>query len=47
MEYRENCLTYQEYVSLRRSVGWNGAYARVILKGYADTVMEILNAYYS
>ena len=24
----------------------NGSYARVILKGYEDTVMEILNAYY-
>ena len=23
MEYRENCLTYQDYVSLRSSVGWN------------------------
>ena len=23
MEYRENSLTYQEYVSLRSSVGWN------------------------
>lgn len=24
----------------------NGSYVRVILKGYEDTVMEILNAYY-
>lgn len=23
MEYRENSLTYEEYVSLRSSVGWN------------------------
>lgn len=23
MEYRENSLTYQEYISLRSSVGWN------------------------
>lgn len=23
MEYRENSLTYEEYVSLRNSVGWN------------------------
>ena len=22
MEYRENCLTYEEYVTLRNSVGW-------------------------
>ncbi len=25
----------------------NGSYVRVILKGYEDTVMEILNAYYN
>ena len=25
----------------------NGAYTRVILRGYEDTVMEILNAYYN
>lgn len=23
MEYRKNCLTYQDYVSLRSSVGWS------------------------
>jgi hypothetical protein len=25
----------------------NGSYVRVILRGYEDTVMEILNAYYN
>lgn len=33
--------------NLKFSMEKNGAYVRVILKGYEDVVMEILNAYYN
>ncbi len=45
MEYRENRLTYQEYVSLRSSVGWNNFAEEQVSKSinnstYAITVVD-------
>ncbi len=45
MEYRENDLTYQEYISLRSSVGWNNFAKEQVSKSinnsmYSVTVVE-------
>ena len=40
MEYRENSLTYEEYVSLRSSVGWNNFFEE-------QTKRSIENSLYS
>lgn len=41
MEYRENCLTYQEYVSLRSSVGWNNTAAEQASKAINNSLYNI------
>mgnify|MGYP007002611555 CR=1 FL=1 len=45
MEYRENSLTYKEYIELRSSVGWNNFAKDQVIKAvnnglYSVTVIE-------
>ncbi|MBQ2902709.1 MAG: GNAT family N-acetyltransferase [Agathobacter sp.] len=41
MEYIENSLTYQEYVSLRSSVGWNNFSKEQVLNSINNSVYNI------
>ena len=41
MEYRENSLTYQEYVSLRSSVGWNNFDEGQVSNSISNSVYNI------
>lgn len=41
MEYLENSLTYQEYVSLRSSVGWNNFAEEQVAKSISNTILNI------
>lgn len=41
MEYRENSLTYQEYVSLRSSVGWNNFAEEQVSKSISNSLYNI------
>lgn len=41
MEYRENCLTYQDYVSLRSSVGWNNFAKEQVSKSISNSLYNI------
>lgn len=41
MEYRENSLTYQEYISLRSSVGWNNFAKQQISESISKSVYNI------
>lgn len=41
MEYRENCLTYQEYISLRNSVGWNNFAEEQVSKSISNSLYNI------
>ena len=41
MEYRENSLTYEEYVSLRSSVGWNNFSKEQVLNSINNSVYNI------
>lgn len=41
MEYRENCLTYQDYVSLRSSVGWNNLSEEQASKAISNSLYNL------
>ena len=41
MEYRENCLTYQDYVSLRSSVGWNNLAEEQASKAISNSLYNL------
>lgn len=41
MEYLENSLTYQEYVSLRNSVGWNNFAEEQVLNSISNSMYNI------
>lgn len=41
MEYRENSLTYQEYVSLRSSVGWNNFAEEQVSNSISKSIYNI------
>lgn len=41
MEYRENSLTYQEYVSLRSSVGWKNFAEEQVSKSISNSLYKI------
>lgn len=41
MEYRENSLTYQEYASLRSSVGWNNFSEEQVSKSLGNSLYVI------
>lgn len=41
MEYIENSLTYQEYVSLRSSVGWNNFAEEQVAKSLCNSIYDI------
>lgn len=41
MEYRENSLTYQEYISLRNSVGWNNFAEEQVSKSISNSLYNI------
>ena len=41
MEYIENCLTYQEYVSLRSSVGWNNFSEEQVCKSLSRSLYNV------
>jgi len=41
MEYRENSLTYQEYVSLRSTVGWNNFAKEQFSKSISNSLYNI------
>ncbi|MCI7113849.1 MAG: GNAT family N-acetyltransferase [Agathobacter sp.] len=41
MEYRENSLTYQEYVSLRSSVGWNNFTEEQVSNSISKSIYNI------
>lgn len=41
MEYNENKLTYEEYISLRSSVGWNNFSAEQALKSVENSLYDI------
>lgn len=41
MEYIENKLTYEDYVSLRSSVGWNNFAEEQVRKGIARSLYAI------
>ncbi len=40
MEYRENSLTYQEYVSLRSSVDWNNFAEEQVSKSISNSLYK-------
>ena len=46
MEYRENSLTYQEYASLRNSVGWNNFSEEQAAKSIGNSLYVITVAYH-
>lgn len=41
MEYRENDLTYQEYISLRSSVGWNNFAKEQVSKSINNSIYSV------
>lgn len=41
MEYRENSLTYQEYISLRSSVGWNNFAKEQVSDSISNSIYNI------
>lgn len=41
MEYLENSLTYQEYISLRSSVGWNNFAEEQVSKSISNSIYNI------
>ena len=41
MEYRENFLTYQDYVSLRSSVGWNNFAEEQLSKSISSSLYNL------
>ena len=41
MEYRENCLTYEEYVTLRNSVGWKNFSDEQVSHSLNNSVYDI------
>lgn len=41
MEYRENSLTYQEYISLRNSVGWNNFAEEQVFGAIGNSLYDI------
>ena len=41
MEYLENSLTYQEYISLRSSVGWNNFAEEQVSSSISNSVYNI------
>ena len=41
LEYRENCLTYEDYVSLRSSVGWNSFAEKQVSKSLGNSLYDI------
>lgn len=41
MEYRENSLTYQEYVSLRSSIGWNNFDEEQVSRAIGNSLYDI------
>lgn len=41
MEYRENDLTYQEYISLRSSVGWNNFAKEQVFKSINNSIYSV------
>lgn len=42
MEYRENSLTYQEYIALRKSVGWNNFAEEQVSKSIGNSIYNIV-----
>lgn len=42
MEYRENSLTYQKYISLRHSVGWNNVAEDQVSKSIDNSIYDIV-----
>lgn len=42
MEYRENSLTYQKYISLRHSVGWNSFAEDQVSKSIDKSIYDIV-----
>lgn len=42
MQYRENCLTYQDYISLRSSVGWQNYSEKQVREGLHNSVYDII-----
>lgn len=41
MEYRENSLTYQDYISLRSSVGWNNFAKEQVSKSIENSLYSV------
>lgn len=41
MEYIENSLTYQEYISLRNSVGWNNFAEEQVINSISNSIYDV------